>query len=610
MGSTRFIVSISTELAETEPQLTLDFLTEYFVGWDSFMETQRPITLAYMAPWLPGLRKTVLASEKEPEKGREKVSIILRKLIDIAVSDPGLIYTLENVAWSAIAKDEMLLEMLLEEMTKVSMSYDNRDDVLDNISSAITGIGSITLCGKIISRLRKALNRSSLRPTRNLLDNAVWPEICILLRFCLALSFNNTSQAQLFLPEIFHIVTMLANTGSHKIRLLVYRLLINSIHSLAAGSILDEVKVNKLKTCLESLYEPSGETYPSLQFLPRDGASNTTAQEYGPSLVATEHLASTLFDVCSIAASSVDMSNTWRARWMSLVASTAFQNNPAIQPRAFTVMGYLVREEVDDDLLYQVLVALRNSIDHSADDIGNEMLVSIITSLSKMMAKLPSASRYGMQLFWLAICLVRLVPASLFNCTAHFLNSVLTNIGTMGDVRGDHMVPLLLQGKLQLDEVALQLDEAYEVHFNEANFHFAVCACLARGLTDTATRRTATHVLSSFLEMTTWSPLSMVATQTAMHSSPYFALILSRNDRLDEVKQHLWSVGVEVDLEELSSVSSRDQLDLKVIKDRDLVLCSCIELVDFQYLEDTIQAQTLVWLNRLAAVRPAVVKQL
>ncbi len=44
------------------------------------------------------------------------------------------------------------------------------------------------------------------------------------------------------------------------------------------------------------------------------------------------------------------------------MASTAFQNNPAIQPRAFTVMGCLAREEVDDDLLYQVLVALRNSI--------------------------------------------------------------------------------------------------------------------------------------------------------------------------------------------------------------------------------------------------------
>ncbi len=134
------------------------------------------------------------------------------------------------------------------------------------------------------------------------------------------------------------------------------------------------------------------------------------------------------------------------------------------------------------------------------------MMVAIVTSLSKMMAKLPSASRYGLQLFWLAMSLLRLVPPNLFNCTAMFLESVLTNISTSGEMRGDRMVPFLLQGRAQLEDAALQLDVAYGIHFNSENFHFAACACLVRGLTDTVTKTTALRVLSTFLEMTSWTP--------------------------------------------------------------------------------------------------------
>jgi neurofibromin 1 len=315
------------------------------------------------------------------------------------------------------------------------------------------------------------------------------------------------------------------------------------------------------------------------------------------------------------------MANAWRSRWMSLVASTAFQNNPAIQPRAFTVMGCLAREEVDDDLLYQVLVALRNSVGRFGEDSNSDMLVAIVTSLSKMMAKLPSASRYGLQLFWLAMSLLRLVPPNLFNCTAMFLESVLTNISTSGEMRDDKMVPYLLQGRGQLDEAALPLDEAYGVQFNSENFHFAACACLVRGLTDTVTKATALRVLSTFLEMTsctTTSPSASVSATTDKNprdlssSSPYMALILARTVSVEELRDNLWSAGINPS--GLSDISSSNRLrnaqDLVHMKDKDLLLNTAIELVDFQYLEDPVQNRTLQWLNVIVTGRPAVIMHL
>ncbi|KAK0635111.1 hypothetical protein B0T17DRAFT_515391 [Bombardia bombarda] len=610
----QFIIKISQQLAKTEPQLTSDFLNEFFVGWDSFSDKQKPLSLAYMAPWLPGLRTSLLAGEAESDKGREKIAALFRKLIDVALSDPTLNFTLGQSVWPVIHHDELLLDIFLEEIIKTALSIGFNDDQTETLTSIASAIGTMTLRGKVISRMRKALNRSSLRPTKYLPDNSVWNELCVLLQFSLALSFDSGVQAQLYLPEIFHIVTMLANTGTPDVRVIVHRLLINSIHSACTSFNLDEARLSKLRTTLETLSDPRSDIFLNPVGHTRDGASVSTNQEAGPTLAATENLAALLFETCSVAAPSVDVANAWRSRWMSLVASTAFQNNPAIQPRAFTVMGCLAREEVDDDLLYQVLVALRNSVGRFGDDSNSDMLVAIVTSLSKMMAKLSSASRYGLQLFWLAMSLLRLVPPNLFNCTAMFLESVLTNISTSGEMRGEKMVPYLLQGRVQLDDAALPLDDAYGIHFNPENFHFAACACLVRGLTDTITKATALRVLSTFLEMTTASAsdgASATADRTIrdLAASPYMALILARTVSIDELRDSLWLAGINPS--ELSNMGSlRAAEDLKQLKDKDLLLNTAIELVDFQYLEDAVQNRTLQWLNEIARGRPAVVLHL
>jgi len=350
----------------------------------------------------------------------------------------------------------------------------------------------------------------------------------------------------------------------------------------------------------------NGEIFIPPPSVARDGASVSTSQESSHALTTTEKLMEILHEVCSIAAPSIDVANAWCARWMSLVASTAFQNNPAIQPRAFTVMGYLAKEEVDDDLLYQVLVALRNSVSQYGEDGNSEMLVSIITSLTRLMPKLPSASRYGLQLFWLAVSLVRLVPANLFNFTAQFLDAVLKHISTIRNVRGDRMVPLLLQSRTQLEEAALSLDNAYGIHFEQDTFHFAMCACLVRGLTDTLTRSTTIQVLLTFLGMISQSGMdSSVSSEHTVCRSPYLALLLARGATEDDSIDSLWwsdlkPEGISTDF------GTRRLQSVENTTDKDLFLLSVIELVDFHYLDDAAQARSLHWLNLLAQERSSV----
>ncbi|TQV91339.1 ras GTPase activator [Cordyceps javanica] len=599
---TRFIVNISRELAASEPQLTCDFLSEFIASWETFTEEQKPLSLAYMAPWLSGLRKDVLTGDVDGEKGKEKVATIFRKFIDLIALDQSLSYALEQFVWPLLSQDEVLLDIFLEEVMKMAIGFGTQQEIVETVASTVANIGTVTLRARFLSRLRKALNRSSLRPTKNLPDNAVWPEICIMLQICTSLSFGSGVQSQLFLPEIFHIVTMLVNTGSANVRASVHRLLTNTVHAVCTSFLLDESKFTKLRASLDVLSEPRSGIFSSL---PKDAASISLAADEASTLPAMENLVAILFDICTVAAPSVDTANAWRSRWMSLVASTAFQNNPAVQPRAFAVMGYLAKEEVDDDLLYQVLVALRNSVSQFGEDGHSEMLTSIITCLSRMMANLPSASRYGLQLFWLAMSLIRLVPGSLFNCTAQFLEALLINIGNIGGVRGDKMIPMLLHSRSQLDEAVEPLDEAYGIHFDEDNFHFAVCACLVRGLTDNTTRLAAVRVLWSFLEMT--APASQLSAKVVhnMVDSPYLALMLARCVDQDNFCDNMWLAGINPDgISGMLEGSRRRHAE--AMEDRDLLLLSVIELVDFQYLEDTVQARTLLWLNELALSRRTV----
>ncbi|PHH85358.1 hypothetical protein CDD83_544 [Cordyceps sp. RAO-2017] len=604
--STRFIISLSKELACTESQLTSDVLTEFLVSWDGLPGGQKPLCLEYMAPWLSGLRTDVLMSETDGDKGRERVASLLHKLVNLVILDQSLAHPLEHHVWPSIARDEVLLEIFLDELVRISLKVGPHDENIATISSVIIGIGTVCVRGKVISRLRKTLNRSSLRPTRFLQDNAVWSEIYILLQFCLALSFDSGTQAQMFLPEVFHIATMLTSTGSQDVHILTHKLLVNTLHAACSSFILDDEKLYKLRAGFDLLCQSRTDNMSGAS--KRDGSLFFAPQDSASALAVTENLAAILFEACSAAAPSIDIRNAWRSRWMSLVASTAFQNNPAIQPKALVVLGYLAHDELDDDLLYQILVALRSSVCIFGEEGNSEMLVAIVTSLSRMMSKLPSTSRYGVQLFWLAMSLIRLVPHGLFNCVGRFLEAVLAHIRSTEIIRGGHLITRLMQSRIQLEEAVGPLDDAYDVQFKVQNFHLAACACLVRGLTDTATRQTALRVLSSFFALANGARTEQTTGQTAasVEGYPYRALILARCPGF-EASAISCSPSAGVSSGETSNVNSSLEIsEVTGIGDLDLLLLSAVELVDFHLLEDKVQAHSLRWMHKLALERPGV----
>jgi neurofibromin 1 len=184
---------------------------------------------------------------------------------------------------------------------------------------------------------------------------------------------------------------------------------------------------------------------------------------------------------------------------MSLVASTAFQFNPAVQPRAFIVLGYLGREEIDDDLLYQILVALRGSLAIFTDsDPG--LVTSIMMCLKNVVQSLPNDSRYLLQLFWIAVALVEINTGPTFSMALELLQAIVRALDTHGFFSGDTMANVLLAAREPITDVARQIDHLCGVSF-DTNFSFAIAGIFIKGLRHTDAKDSIYHGLHTFLHI-------------------------------------------------------------------------------------------------------------
>lgn len=630
------IVGLSEKLATSEPQLTFDFLTEFFIGWEKSQPDRRALNVRYMAPWLGNLYTHVLMGSEDAEKNKERLAQIARKIIDITIQERRLYTAFQQDVWTVIGKDEGLLDVFLDELIRAANNFGFGSEGSEIIGSICACFGIVTIRSKVITKLRKALNRTSLRATRDLVDNPVWNEICVLLKICLAISFDSRIQAQMFLAELFHVITMVVNCGTIQVKNTVHSLLVNTVHSIATSFPLEEGNMTKLKEILNQLNEPKmcllfGLNRPT----PRDPSMKPghRTSEYHTTSTTMEQITMLLLEIISVAAPTTDLANIWRARWMSLVASTAFQSNPAIQPRAFAVMGCLAREDVDDDLLYQVLVVLKNALTRFHESGDEEILTAIITSLTKMMDNLSPASRYLQQLFWVAISLVRLGSGAIFNCSSALLEATLRTLNSCGDFVGNRMIPVLIRGQSSSTSIGMaarEIDELYGIRFTADNFHFALAITMMRGLQTSSTKAAAIRTLTTFIEIGRANATDTTKWGVDIPIPQYLSTVVARASNTSEIKELLWMVGINIDdhvdissLTDTTTTTSSSPTGTTIagspstsiwsifppmesMDEANLLLTGVLALIDFKSCEESIQRHALVFFTQMARRRPDV----
>ena len=184
---------------------------------------------------------------------------------------------------------------------------------------------------------------------------------------------------------------------------------------------------------------------------------------------------------------------------MSLITATTFQQSPAIQTRSFVTLAALAVSQVDDDFLYQILVAFKNTLGNV-----NECNMAPINSMLRCMCKIIPAinkSRYIGVLFWLAVALLQ---GSHISCYAEALSLLQVTLKTMeeqGLFKHSSVQNVLLEVRESLEPMASQLDDMLRLSF-ETSFSFSLAAIIFKGLRRSTLKSSAEAALRTLLQVT------------------------------------------------------------------------------------------------------------
>ncbi|KAJ6560168.1 hypothetical protein B0H19DRAFT_1376000 [Mycena capillaripes] len=502
-----FINRMSESLSEFVPQLTLDFISEIsaaMTGMEKSAISQRVSCVQYMSPWIKNLALFVNPTSPLYERSGARVRDAIRVLCDMSTSQPELSAATQTFVWSEVGKlDPSIVDVVLDELIRSATDGGVGSSRCETIGLLLASMTSISVRGKLIFKLRKSLTKTTGgKPPRTLQDYPNWSEISTLIRLSHVASYQiqRPNHNMLYVPEILHLVTLTASVGPPLVRKSVYGTVVNLLQAMYIGRS-EDAPASDLLELLADLETPESQKLFGLARLTQSSEYITFDASGDKGKVdAQEKLTALLARILEVTAGSRGLLNVWRARWMGLATSSAFQFSPAVQMRSFTTLGTLLTQEADDDYLYQMLVALRTAL-QQANETDAAIVVTMLRSLAKVVPALPDSSRYFASLFWLAVTLLESSHVVFYVEASTLLAVTLESMRTRGMFRHASVSTVLLEGRDPLEGVLHQFEQVLSISF-DTNFSFALASVLFKGMRASIVKAEAEAVLRTLLGVT------------------------------------------------------------------------------------------------------------
>ncbi|XP_052799724.1 neurofibromin-like isoform X3 [Mya arenaria] len=542
-NNTIFIKSISETLAANEPHLTLEFLEECIQGFGNSNIELKHLCLEYITPWLPNLTRFCRHTD---ENKRQKVALILDKLITMTIEEVEMYPSIQAKIWGNIGQVADLLDMVLDSFIKRSVTGglgSIQAEIMADTAVALTSANVQLVSRKVIGRLCRLIDKTCTSPTPTLEQHLMWDDIAILARYLLMLSFNNSLDVASHLPFLFHIVTLLVCTGPLSLRASTHGLVINIIHSLCTCSQL-QFGENTLKVLKMSLAEFSLPKFYQLfgiskvksaavsafrtSFRPGDRSFTMSPPEHEKMpLCSLETIVDALLEIME--ACMKDIKNCdWLQQWTDLSKRFAFQYNPALQPRAIIVFG-CISKSVTDSEIKQMLKILMKALESFQDLV---LIESIVMCLTRLQPMLRADSPIHKFLFWVAISVLQLDEVSLYAAGLSLLEQNLHTLDNIGILYNESLEKIMMETRDPLQWHFKQLDHAMGLSF-KANFNFALVGHLLKGFRhpiQTTVSRTI-RVLHHLLAITS-KPLGRDKFEVNPQTVPYLAALVSVSEEV------------------------------------------------------------------------------
>ncbi|KAH9267815.1 hypothetical protein BASA83_009754 [Batrachochytrium salamandrivorans] len=544
LNSHRFVQDISITLAKSEVSLTFEFVAEGLLGYPRLSRELQLHMLNYLSPWLPNLVVYLLPADSienasQVAESRAKVTQVLTTLIHLTLKERENFLAIQTHVWSVIGQHEVLLPITINLFIETAKNLPfaaNETEILANTLITLASPNSHAVSGVIIRALRHALSSTYVKPRTSVVDHSAWGLVQILLRFTLMLSFDDKLCLSIYIADLFHALTLVVGLGSPILRRTVHGIVLNTLQVLLATSGLGETNISGLHIALDKLHDPK---YARMFAISSPIAASSSSTTSSASMVSSyrnrpEHsrhyitsafvvnsetvqgevvrelqlpeidfFVNTLIEIVTYGAPTIDICATWKTRWISLAARSAFEDNFTAQIRSFLMIGSLAKEGFDSDLLYQTLVALRSALLRFEDN--KPLLVqSVVKCLCNSLYSAPAHEHIIVPLFWLALGLVQVGYIPFFHSGLDLLHVVLRLIEENPALRGTVLTRALLNGRLAIQNDAIKLDHETLIYFGEF-LSFSVAATLLKGLSNPILKLRTTNVLTMLLRMSAYN---------------------------------------------------------------------------------------------------------
>lgn len=577
-------VAFSEAAARSQPSLTYNFLCEFMITHRSLPPDQGINAVLYAAPWVKNIYKHVYL--KDEEKGSENTSFLIRNFLDITCRSDTDYNSLILNFWPVICFEDALAEILVDEVVGfvLDVSADLDKDV-GHILAVVTSFPTLSICGTVLARIRRLLNKTLSDKERSLVDHPNWAELVVLIRLTTYLTFDSLDIVEVYLPEIFLLIISFLYTGPYELRSSLYKLLVNVLHAFSCSDKLSVERKEHVVSVWNELATGKGKVLFGL-------SEETRGMKYDYFVLAAlsqiETCCNVLLDILSTVG-TVEQGNMWRSRWCSFVMNSCFIKSHSLQCRSFLVLGCLARIEVDDVVVSQVLQVLKMAVSTDNSSLGEEYCACTVLCLTKMMDGLSENSMYPARLFWLALAILKVDNDTLFNNALLLLQSSLRTLDNLGAFKLKSLATFLLAAREPYFDEWEAVNEKERIGLSEEYFDLALCGIVLKGLEKSTTKPGTINALETLLEI---SAKNNVRQKGDLKNYPsylcyvYFLYLCCRSQ--SDLKDLLWISGYPDDpMDSESGLESLPRLLKEYLDEESLETTICLALGARLFLAST-----------------------
>lgn len=155
--------------------------------------------------------------------------------------------------WKTLSEIEEVHNLIIDCLIQYSVENGVGSSQAEVVANTLVTMSNNSIRGKIISRMRKALQSTSYNCRQTLVRHSAWNEIACLARCMVTLSFYYTSVSKPYVAECFHIVALLVSTGPTLIRSSIHGFVVNAIHTLVTSEHVPAHNRKKLKFLMDDV---------------------------------------------------------------------------------------------------------------------------------------------------------------------------------------------------------------------------------------------------------------------------------------------------------------------------------------------------------------------